>query len=180
MSKRLLFGGAIHESLECVPLTVRRKLDRAGLEISLAGWQQLSRAERMALCHLPVDSELELALYREMLLTSCGVVGVSLERLDDPNASARVRVVRATPEAIVERTREVGTSIADEVWCSLDEETRYALLKLTRLERNPLKIHALLVDLGLVLGPAPAKQAVLCEPRALAPSARVDEAAQHQ
>ena len=57
MYKRFTFEGDIHESLDCVPLSVRRKLDLAALKISLDGWQQLSRAERLSLCHLPVDSE---------------------------------------------------------------------------------------------------------------------------
>ena len=47
MYKRFEFEGAIHDTLECVPMSVRRKLDLATLKISLAGWQALSRAERL-------------------------------------------------------------------------------------------------------------------------------------
>src|SRR5271168_1774757 len=59
MIRRFSFEDEIHQNLGCVPLAVRRKLDRAGIKISLVQWQALSLGERLALCHLPVASEEE-------------------------------------------------------------------------------------------------------------------------
>ena len=67
MYLRFAFEGDVHETLATIPLAVRRKLDLAGLKLSLAGWTALSRAERLAVCHLPVESQADLEVYREAL-----------------------------------------------------------------------------------------------------------------
>src|SRR5207248_8286849 len=67
MYLRFAFEGDVHETLATIPLAVRRKLDLAGLKLSLAGWTALSRAERLAVCHLPVESRADLEIYREAL-----------------------------------------------------------------------------------------------------------------
>ncbi|HXR24207.1 MAG TPA: nitrate reductase associated protein, partial [Candidatus Binataceae bacterium] len=56
MIRRFKFEDEVHQSLSCVPMAVRRKLDRIGLKIGLEQWQQLGLGERLAVCHLPVDS----------------------------------------------------------------------------------------------------------------------------
>src|SRR5436305_14903016 len=61
------FEGDVHRTLETIPLAVRRKLDLAGLKLSLQGWTSLSRAEKLALCHLPVEGDGDLDVYREAL-----------------------------------------------------------------------------------------------------------------
>jgi hypothetical protein len=155
MYKRFAFEGDIHDSLQCVPLSVRRKLDRAGLKISLEGWQRLLRAERLALCHLPVDSDHEIDVYREALRGFCERASVPLKRLEDANASSRTWNDPRVPASIAARVTELGASLTDRAWHSLDEESRYALLKLAPPERNPEKVRALLVELGLLPGPTP-------------------------
>jgi hypothetical protein len=166
MYKRFAFEGDIHDSLECVPLSVRRKLDLAALKISLEGWQQLSRAERLALCHLSVDSEPELGVYREIIRAFCERASVPVKPLEDAHAASRTWNAPSVPAAIAGRLRELGASLTDPAWRSLDEESRYALLKLSDPKHNPLKIHALLVELGVISGPAPVIHAkvVVCEP----------------
>ena len=56
MIRKFKFEDEMHESLQCVPMAVRRKLDRVGLKIGLEQWKSLDRGERLAICHLPVDS----------------------------------------------------------------------------------------------------------------------------
>ncbi len=166
MYKRFAFEGDIHDTLECVPLAVRRKLDLAALKISLAGWQELTRSERLSLCHLAVDSVDDLHVYREVLRAFCDRASVPLRALDDPNASARAWNAASVPAQVAVRVTELGGSLGETAWHELDEETRYALLKLADPKRNPLKIHALLVELGLLTGPAPVIRptAVVCAP----------------
>jgi hypothetical protein len=166
MYKRFVFEGDIHDSLECVPLSVRRKLDLAALKISLEGWQSLSRPERLALCHLPVDTPEELDVYREVLRGACERGCVALKKLDDPDAEARTWNALHVPPGLAARLSDLDVTLGDADWVSLDEESRYALLKLAHPKRNPLKLHALLVELGRLPGPAPSIHAkvVVCEP----------------
>jgi hypothetical protein len=142
MYKRFAFEGEVHSSLSCVPLTVRRKLDLAGVKISLAGWQTLSREERLALCHLPVDSAEELGVYREVLVGFCQRQGVGWTPVADAIVAARAWNARSVPAPLRDR-------IQDEAWADLDEESRYALLKLTQGGRDPAKLDAALAELGL-------------------------------
>jgi hypothetical protein len=155
MYKRFDFEGDVHQTLECVPLTVRRKLDIASLKISLEGWQALTRAERLALCHLPVDSEEDREVYIEVMRTFCERAGVPLKPLVDADAAGRTWNASTTPPRVKERADELHAKLDDATWRRLDEESRYALVKLSDPKRNPLKIHAALVELGLLAGPAP-------------------------
>ena len=56
MIRKFKFEDEMHESLQCVPMAVRRKLDRVGLKIGLEQWKALDRGERLAICHIPTDS----------------------------------------------------------------------------------------------------------------------------
>src|SRR5260370_42685458 len=56
MIRKFKFEDEMHESLQCVPMAVRRKLDRVGLKVGLEQWKALDRGERLAICHIPADS----------------------------------------------------------------------------------------------------------------------------
>jgi hypothetical protein len=155
MYRRFDFEGDIHASLECVPLTVRRKLDLAAIKISLEGWQRLPREERLCLCHLPVDTAEEIAVYREVLLGFCERRAVASRALPDPAVEGRPWNAASVPALLGERASALGASLDDATWSRLDEESRYALLKLADPGRGPEKLEAALVELGLRAGPAP-------------------------
>src|SRR5260370_39217288 len=55
MMREFKFEDEMHTTLACVPMAVRRKLDRVGVKIGLEQWKALGRGERLAICHLPVD-----------------------------------------------------------------------------------------------------------------------------
>lgn len=160
------FEGDIHASLECVPLCVRRKLDLAALKISLEGWQALARAERIALCHLPVDGPGDLAMYRDVLHGFCARAGVELKPLHDDDAAARTWNATSIPPRLDARLRELGARLDDAAWRALPEDPRYALFKLSDPKRDPRKLAACCAELGLVDGPVPpiAPEHVVCLP----------------
>jgi hypothetical protein len=146
MYRRFAFEGDMHVSLSCVPLAVRRKLDLAALKISLAGWQALHREERLALCHLPVDDDSDLDVYREVFRGFAARAGVPLKPLPEANPAAW------SAEALLARLKErlggapglPGTRIA-----ALSEEERYALFRLAEPGREPDKLHAAMRELDL-------------------------------
>ncbi len=142
--RRFSFEGNIHASLDCVPLTVRRKLDLAGLKISLAGWQKLSREERLALCHLPVEPDEDLDVYREVLRGFAARVGATLTPLASTHVSNDWSV-----EGVLARLLARGRSIDEARLAPLSEEERYALYKLADPKREPDKLEQALAELGL-------------------------------
>lgn len=156
MYKRFEFEGDVHASLDCVPLTVRRKLDLAKTKISLEGWQRLPRAERLSLCHLPVDSAEDLAVYQQVMAAFCERSGVATKPLHDPVVDGRLWNAPAVPAPLRELAGKLGAALDDARWSALDEESRYALLKLADPKRTPEKLAAALIELGLLSGTAAA------------------------
>lgn len=154
MYKQFAFEGQLHESLTRPPLTVRRKLDLAALKISPAGWQALPRAARLALCHLPVDSSDELEAYRKIMRDVCAAAGVPIRPLEGTLAAVRPWNNADVPQAVLDYVSSLGGWVDVNLWCGFDEETRYAMWKLTYPKRQPHELRALLVELGLASGAA--------------------------
>jgi hypothetical protein len=128
--RRFQFEADIYETLNCVPMAVRRKLDRVGLKVGLDQWQSLSRAERLAICYMPAFSHDEREALRAVLVAAAmarfGCVPKELpvaarEEADPPSS---------VPLLLAARSKDAGYDLEDEVWRSLDEDERYALLKL--------------------------------------------------
>ena len=89
------FEGDLHQTLEFIPLAVRRKLDLAGLKPSLAAWTALTRAEKLAVCHLPVDGPGDLDVYREALQGFAHRAGHVIEPLEsERNLPSMIHVPR--------------------------------------------------------------------------------------
>lgn len=152
MYRKFAFEGDVHESLEAIPLGVRRKLDLAALRIPLEGWQQLPFEDRLALCHLPVDTDEEVDAYRVVLEAFTARADVELE----PLPRAVPWRCAAVPGIVRDRLISVGTDLDDEDWVALADEERFALLKLADPRRAEWKFKALVAELGLapiVAGP---------------------------
>lgn len=153
MYLRFAFEGSVHAQLDLVPLAVRRKLDLAGSKISLAGWQALSRAERLALSHLPVDSEDEVGVYREVLSGFAARVGSELEPIAASESDRGVWETPAPPASVLARLDgdefAVQRAALEDAWSALGEEARYALVKLAHPKRPTEKLLAAMGELGL-------------------------------
>src|SRR6202167_6609592 len=127
MIRKFKFEGEMHESLQCVPMAVRRKLDRVGLKIGLEQWKSLDRGERLAICHLPVDSTEECdalgVFIREAMQRRFGVEPKLLTDAQrasaDPPASA--------PSRVVANARAQGFDLNVQTWSRLHRHARVAL-----------------------------------------------------
>jgi hypothetical protein len=135
MMRQFGFEAEIYKSLSCVPMAARRKLDRLGLKISLEQWQQLSRAERLMICHAPTSTPDE-----------CEVLGsfiheVTLARSGFPptplSDQSRKAAEPATepPAILVANANALGIALTAREWNRLDADERYALIKLGGMAR---------------------------------------------
>src|SRR5205085_2168216 len=114
----------------CVPMAVRRKLDRVGVKVGLKQWQALGRGERLAICHLPINDEKEreaLVLFiGEAVERACGerpaMLGDEQRAIAEPPA--------AIPAELAKSARDAGVTLDQDAWDRLDQDERYALLKL--------------------------------------------------
>jgi hypothetical protein len=141
MYLRFAYEGDVHQTLATIPLAVRRKLDLAGLKLSLSGWTAMTRAERLAICHLPVDSAADLEVYREALRGFAERAGQPVSPLElgpaDPAGWGPDRV----PDTLTSR-------VSAKEWAALSDEARYALVKLSEPRRGPEKLALALAELG--------------------------------
>lgn len=144
MYRRFSFEAETDQTLACVPLAVRRKLDLAALKISLAGWQSLPRAQRLALCHLPVDGDGDLDVYREVLEGLAESAGIELKPL--PPLTPEAWNPRDIPPRVAERAGAMGIALGHDAWRGLDEETRYCLWKYATTKDDAAKVRALFAE----------------------------------
>src|SRR5271154_537700 len=116
MMRRFAFEDEVHQSRGCVPMAVRRKLDRAGIKITLEQWQALGLGERLALCHLPVEREEERDAVRvftdEVVKAKSGAGPKPL-----PEASrAAAEPPQSPPATLVEHARMLGVTLNQPAW----------------------------------------------------------------
>jgi hypothetical protein len=120
----------MHESLQCVPMAVRRKRDRVGLKIGLEQWKTLDRGERLAICHLPVGSTEEsdaLSVFiREAMKRRFGVEPKTLTEAQRASAEPPA----SPPARVVSHARAAGFDLNAAVWSRLDADERFALAKM--------------------------------------------------
>ena len=152
MIRRFRFEEAEIEAAACVPMSIKRLLDRIGLKISRAQWGELSRADGEAIGALPLGSEREIdaarSSIREIVLRTSGAVPTELpleqRRLADPP--------ERPPKQLIERAAELGFQLGDAQWKRLGSEERYALSKLAIGAKSGRKLSNALREFGVAGG----------------------------
>ncbi len=145
MRRVFAFEGEESERLEWIPLDVRRRLDLAGVRLSLAGWQAMPLHARARLCEAPVDRETDVAAYAEAVRAAApaeAVTPIAKVPFDQrPWTDAGPRVA--------ERARALGVDVDLARWAELDDAARYALHRLSDPKKSEAKLRAALAELGL-------------------------------
>lgn len=130
MMRRFRFEDEIYSSLYCVPMAVRRKLDRLGVKIGLKQWQALGRGERLAVCHLPADSDEEAEALKLFILEAVqSHSGEEPKRIPETERAA-ADPPADPPDALVQNLGAIGVALDRGAWTRLDSDERYALVKL--------------------------------------------------
>jgi hypothetical protein len=149
MIRKFKFEDEMHESLQCVPMAVRRKLDRVGLKIGLEQWKSLDRGERLAICHLPVASEDECdalgVFIREAMKRR---FGVEPKRLTDAQR-ASAEPPAAPPIQVVAHAGEAGYDLSAAAWSRLDSDERFALMKMGDAQKPSHNLAAALKEFAV-------------------------------
>ena len=130
MIRHFRFEQEIYDTLELVPMAVRRKLDKIGIKLGLDQWQALGRGERLAICHLPTNLDEECEALRvfvqESVKRATGAEAKTLSEADraiaDPPDSP--------PVGLTERAKAVGFVLDQDSWSKLDADARYALIRM--------------------------------------------------
>ena len=120
----------MENNIRCIPMTVRFKLDAAGIKLKLAEWIKFSAAERNQLTILSCNDQNEINSYRnylfQLVVMRTGNEPVNLI-VDKNPAWANMEVVDPSLQS---KTKEYNWVISLTQWQSLTKLQRFALLKL--------------------------------------------------
>ncbi|MGC8713377.1 MAG: nitrate reductase associated protein [Leptodesmis sp.] len=120
------------ESLRCIPMQVRLKLDTCGIKLKLQQWNQFTQDDRLKLVELPCETESEIQAYRKFLckLVQQRTGAIASELAIDPQPPW----LDATtiPQDASTKAAAVEVNLTLEQWASLTPLQRFALLKLSR------------------------------------------------
>ncbi len=132
MSNFFQFESDFVESLRCIPMQVRLKLDTCGIKLKLQQWNQFTQDDRLRLVELPCETESEIQAYREFLceLVQQRTGAIASELPIDPQPPW----LDATtiPQDVSAKAAAVEVNLTLEQWASLMPVQRFALLKLSR------------------------------------------------
>jgi hypothetical protein len=120
------------DSLRCIPMQVRMKLDTCGSKLKLTHWHQFTQQERQALVELPCTTADEIQSYRQY------VQQLVMEHTGTPVSDLPVDAhpawldVTTIPSSIQEKAQEFEVSLTSQQWAALTPAQRFALIKLSR------------------------------------------------
>ncbi|BAU05315.1 nitrate reductase associated protein [Fischerella major NIES-592] len=120
------------DSLRCIPMQVRCKLDTCGIKLKLSDWNHMTQVERQQLVELPCTTESDIQAYRKY------IQDLILQRTGMPVAELPVESHPAwmdtttVPTSVYEKAQKMGVTITTEHWSTLTDLQRFALIKLSR------------------------------------------------
>lgn len=132
MSDFFKFEADFVDSLRCIPMQVRMKLDTCSIKLKLTHWHQFTQQQRQELVEMPCTTATEIQAYRQYLqqlvIQHTGVPASELP------IEAHFAWMDATtiPLSVQEKAQEFGASITPKQWISLTPAQRFALIKLSR------------------------------------------------
>jgi hypothetical protein len=138
------------DSLRCIPMSVRLKLDTCGVKLKLAEWNHFTKAECDRLVELPCERLEEIAAYREylsQLIVSHTSHEPTLLAID-PTPAWLDR--DAIPPSIVAKASEDRVELTLAQWQQLTPLQRFALIKLTRSTHENHNFVPAMKEFGLV------------------------------
>ncbi len=139
------------DSLRCIPMSVRMKLDTCGVKVKLAEWNHFTKQECDRLVELPCVEPQEIAAYQaylsQLILRQTGHEPTLLEI--DP-APAWLEPDRIPPSIII-KASEDGVEITLAQWQNLTPLQRFALIKLTRSAHENHNFVPAMQEFGLVV-----------------------------
>jgi hypothetical protein len=137
------------ESLRCIPMVVRYKLDVCGVKLKLTHWRRLSEAQRQELVSAPSETETEREDYRRRLRD--WIWELTGEYPKDLTVSADWLDETQVPTQILEEFPRQGLAgtLSLERWRSLKPLERFVLLKLSQPGHENRNFPAALAEFGL-------------------------------
>ena len=141
------------QSLRCVPMSVRLKLDVCGIKLSLKQWNRLDTADRQQLLQQPCEGQAERAAYRR------SVIGMVEARTGEPPKDLPIESQpewqrpERVPEQLAAHLQALQLPpLSTAAWAALGPVRRFTLLKLSRPDHSNDNFLPALREFGLLGG----------------------------
>jgi hypothetical protein len=138
------------DSLRCIPMIVRLKLDTCGVKLKLAEWNHFTQPECEQLVALPCEAATEISGYKEYVSqlifqhtgNAAGLLSIDPQPpwLND----------REIPLGITTKAAEENVNIDLDQWVQLSPLQRFALIKLTRSQHENNNFLPALTEFGIL------------------------------
>jgi hypothetical protein len=138
------------ESLRCIPMAVRFKLDACGVKLSLRQWSRFTRQDRHRLLIQPCETPRDRGVYRASLVELVAQrAGESAQPLAEaPPTQWRDR--GQTAPAVVDHALALGLRPpSDRQWAALSPLQRFVLIKLSRDSHDNVNFAPAMSEFGL-------------------------------
>lgn len=138
------------DSLRCIPMQVRYKLDTCGIKLKLSDWSQMTQAEHQTLVELPCTTATEIEFYHkyleELILQRTGTPVAKLPIESQPAWMDSTSV----PASVQEKIQEIGINLTVPQWETLTLLQRFALIKLSRSGHENKNFHKAIAEFHLI------------------------------
>lgn len=138
------------DTLQCIPMLVRMKLDNCGVKLKLVHWNQLTLAERQTAVNLPCTTPKERQAYRQwlqaLIVTKTGKPAKELEIDPNPAWLNEVNI----PSVVQAKAKEYNLDLSLEQWSNLAPPQRFALIKLSRPSHENKNFILAMKEFGIV------------------------------
>ena len=137
------------DSIRCIPMLVRFKLDACGIKLKLTEWNQLTVADRTQMIAAPSKTEKEIVNYKKHLQQL--VVSHTGEQTTDMpiDKNPAWAIVDHLQETLAEKFKEHNWNISLSQWQSLSDLQRFVLLKLSRPSHENKNFKKAVKEFGL-------------------------------
>jgi len=120
------------ESLRCIPMQVRYKLDTCGVKLKLEHWHKFSTGDREKLVTHPCQTPAEIAAYRDNLQSLVTQYTNTPAKELPIDANPPWAQTDQVPDEVINQAQKFDAAIALADWAALSPLERFALCKLSR------------------------------------------------
>jgi hypothetical protein len=137
--------------LRCIPMAVRRKLDLAGVKLTLVHWNGLQSEERQRLLAW-ADDPAAITTLRSWLLQRSAELPQGPASPLEPARDCPWQQSDQLPAVLADSCRQLGLSLEEGSWGTLTELQRFALVKLSHPGHEHRNLPLALAEFGLLPG----------------------------
>ena len=120
------------DSLRCIPMVVRYKLDTCGVKLKLNHWNDFNQQERQTLvdksCQTPAEIEKYRTELQELVRQKTGEYAKELTIEDHPSWLNKQEI----PNNVQEKVQQFDLQLTLPQWQKLNDIQRFVLIKLSR------------------------------------------------